>query len=115
MGFVSRDHLHRDLGAALLGPGQDFIEGDQLKSELRHLADEWDALPAEQRQKREAEYGDYPPEREGSIASMMWKKNMKPWSSGSGNRALLLSKEEETRLMAKLDEYSEAIENAKRQ
>jgi hypothetical protein len=115
MGFVSRDHLHRELSAALLGPEQDFIEGDRLKSELRELADEWDALSGVQRNEREAEYGDYPPEREGSIASMMWKKNMNPWSPGSGNRAIQMSKEQEARLMAKLDEYSEAIENAKRQ
>jgi hypothetical protein len=114
MGFVSRDHLHRDLSAALLGPGQDFIDCDQLKAELRQLADEWDALSGEQRNERDAEYGDYPPEREGSIAAMMWKKNMRPWRPGSGNRALRMSKEEEARLMAKLDEYSEAIENAKR-
>jgi hypothetical protein len=115
MGFVSRDHLHRDLSAALLGPKEEFIDGDQLKSELRQLADEWDALTSEQRQDREAEYGDYPPAREGSIAAMMWKKNMRPWRPGSGNRALRMSKEEEARLMAKLDEYSEAIENAKRE
>jgi hypothetical protein len=115
MGFVSRDHLHRDLSAALLGPEQDFIDGNQLKSELRQLADEWDALSAEQRQEREAEFGDYPPDREGSIAAMMWKKNMRPWSPGSGNRALRISKEEEAGLMAKLDEYSKAIDNAKRQ
>jgi len=114
MGFVSRDHLHRDLSTALLGPGQVFIDGNQLKSELGQLADEWDALSAEQRQEREAEYGDYPPEREGSITAMMWKKNMRPWTPGSGNRALHMSKEEEARLMAKLDEISEAIESAER-
>lgn len=66
-----------------------------------------------QRQERKAEFGDYPPDRPDSVVALLWKKHMPPWRPGIGERGMELSKKEEARLLAKIDEMVEAVESAK--
>jgi hypothetical protein len=112
MAFVSRDHLHRNLAVSLLSQNQQFIDADRLKAELRDLDQEWDRLSPEERDERNAEYGDYPPDRPGSIISALWKKHMRPWRPGSGNLLSKMNEEQKARLEAKLQELDEAVRAA---
>jgi hypothetical protein len=113
MAFVSADLLHKDLASVLLRTEQDFIDADQLKNELRQLEEEWEQLSPADQAERNSEYGDYPPERAGTIATTLWKKHMRPWRPGSGNRALKMTEEQKARLMAKLQEFDEAVSSVK--
>jgi hypothetical protein len=114
MGFVSRDLLHKGLSDALLSQDQDFINVDELKSDLRRLDDEWEQMSDAQRRERKARFGDYPPDRPDSIVARLWKKHMPPWHPGLGDRDIKVTKEEEARLLAKIDEMMEAVDSAKR-
>jgi hypothetical protein len=68
----------------------------------------------EERRERKARFGDYPPDRPDSIVARLWKKHMRPWHPGMGDRDIKLTKEEEARLLAKIDEMMEAVDSAKR-
>jgi hypothetical protein len=93
--FCSRDNLHRDLASTFLRHDQSFVHGDELKADLRSLVEKANALTLEERRERESEYGSYPPFDENSVIHRLWRKHMRPWTPGSGNRAVKMSKEEE--------------------
>jgi hypothetical protein len=85
MAFVSNDGLHKVIAPILLRDDQDFVEGTELKRDLRRIADSWDSLD-ERRQRRLAyALGSYPLPAEGSIVSRLWAKHCKPWRPGAGS------------------------------
>jgi len=110
--FCSRDHLHRDLSAVLLRDDQSFVHGDELKAELKQLAEQWEAIGDAERREREYEYGSYPPFDEQSVTYRLWRKHMRPWTPGSGNRAIKMSKEEEQALLKKINSLMEGSDAA---
>ena len=105
--FSSRDSLHRDLSAVLLRDDQSFVHGNELKADLNRLVQSWEALSREERIEREYEYGSYPPFDEKSVTHRLWRKHMRPWTPGSGNRAIRMSKEEERELLDKINSMIE--------
>ena len=72
--FVSRDKFHKTLVPPLLQPDQTFVDGDELKADLKVTAQEWSQLEESQRAGWLEKYGEYPPEREGSITATLWQK-----------------------------------------
>ncbi len=109
MVFSSNDNFHKEIIRFLLNENQDFIDGRVLKADLNWLHNEWISLTESEKRERAAEYGNYPPEKEESIAYQMWQKYMQPWKPGAGNRALKMTKEEEEELMKKLQPIISAI------
>jgi hypothetical protein len=73
--FSSRDNKHKRLVPALLRPDQSFADGDELKKDLRRIAEEWEKLTKEERIKLKRERGDAPPEIESSLVYKLWKKH----------------------------------------
>ena len=110
MVFSSADHLHANLASVFLREDQEFIDAGVLKSDLRSLANEWDAMSDSEREDREYNYGDYPPSKDDSVTSRLWKKYMRPWQPGSGNRAVRMSEEEQKRLLEKLKPIMETLD-----
>jgi hypothetical protein len=75
--FSSNDKKHRRLVPFLLREDQSFIDGEELKQDLRKLFDEWNALSQEQKIQIRAERGQAPPENEDSIVFQLWNKHRK--------------------------------------
>ncbi len=112
--FASSDDLHMRLAPGLLDPAQTFVNGRDLKCDLEWLQKEWDGLTDEQREEREATFGDYPPEVEFSITHGLWLKYARPRGPESGNKAIRMSKEEEAALIAKFKPALDAIKRSEK-
>ncbi len=112
--FSSGDTFLISFSRIFIENRQDVISSNDLKTDLKVIADEWDNLSDEEKKERSYDYGSYPLERQSSFTSMVWKKHMKPWKPGSGNRLLKMSEEEQHRLIEELRPMSEAIDNLKR-
>lgn len=109
MVFCSSDKFHRSFSGMFLRNNQEFVWGDDLKADLGRLADEWDALNAEQKEDRAFNYGSYPPQIQDSITHQLWVKNMRPWKPGSGNQVLRMTEKERENVMAQVRPMVEAM------
>ena len=73
--FSSRDKKHCRLAPALMRPDQSFMNGDDLKQDLRKISEDWSSLTKEQRIELNARRGDAPPENEKSVIYQLWRKH----------------------------------------
>jgi hypothetical protein len=105
--FCSRDNLHRNLSSTFLRDDQNFVHGDELKTDLKQLNEWWDLLSDDEKREREYEYGSYPPFNDASATHRMWRRHMLPWTPGSGNRAVKMSKEEEQAVLELVNSFDE--------
>jgi len=78
MVFSSRDKFHALLAPDLLREDQTFIDGDNLKSDLKGLADNWIQMDESQRAEWLESYRDYPPNDESPMIHNLWQKYMRP-------------------------------------
>lgn len=108
--FSSGDKFHAALHPALLREDQAFAPREELKADLKWLAEEWESLTDEQKKERAYDYGSHPPRNPDSITYRVWERNMAPWKPGSGNRAIKMTKEEEKELLEHLQPFYEAID-----
>lgn len=109
--FSTRDDEQAALAQALLdGARPTFVHGDDLKADLARIADHWEGLSEGEKEQIAFDYGHYPPDLEGSVTAALWKKYMRPWTPGSGNRAIRMSEEEKARLLDYLRPIQSAID-----
>jgi hypothetical protein len=73
--FASKDNKHRRLVPFLLKEGQSFVDGEELKTDLRRLSEEWEKLTREEQISIRAERGHAPPEDQTSLVFLLWKKH----------------------------------------
>jgi hypothetical protein len=73
--FSSRDKKHRRLAPALMRPDQSFLDGDDLKQDLRKISEDWSGLSKEQKIALNARRGDAPPKNENSVVYQLWSKH----------------------------------------
>lgn len=72
--FSSRDKKHKRLIPSLLRENQSFIDGEEIKTDLRQISEHWAQLSKEEQIALNAKRGDAPPENEMSAIYRLWKK-----------------------------------------
>ena len=92
--FASGDGLHKQLAPFVLRDDQHFLWKDELKADLKRLADERDALTAHEIAQRDFAFGSRPWPARDSVLWQLWEKLRGPWKAGQGNRAALRSQDE---------------------
>jgi len=94
MVFASSDKLHQYLAPLLIRDDQDFVGGEELKKDLKKIANRWDVYNERQKKLLSYALGSYPfPDKE-SIVYKLWKSHMKSWHPDGGNLAVELSESE---------------------
>ncbi|MNS05456.1 hypothetical protein D3C72_368560 [compost metagenome] len=78
MCFASNDHFHSNFIPLFLRPDQSFIEGKELKGDLKSFADEWSTLDDVKKKRWLVQNGSYPPARAESITNQLWQQHCKP-------------------------------------
>jgi hypothetical protein len=73
--FASKDDKHKRLVPFLLKDTQTFVDGEELKADLRRLSETWQDLSRDEQIKIKAERGNAPPEDEASLVFRLWKKH----------------------------------------
>ena len=76
--FVSDDKFHKKFAPFFLTDQQDFVEGNELKQDLKRIQIYWDSLSGDEQQAYLQKSGSYPPDWEDSITNQLWKKHMRP-------------------------------------
>jgi len=113
MVFSSRDAFQSEFSKHLMRDDQTFIHGDELKRDLRAIADDWDALADQQKEERAYDFGSYPPLNPESPTHQVWQKYMRPWEPGSGNRAIRMTPEQREKLLNHIKPMMDAIDQLK--
>lgn len=83
MVFVSSDNLHRRSAPHFLRPDQDFIWGEDLKTDLKRLNDHYLQLPESEREAGLFRFASHPPETGDYLVSQMWDRHLRAWRYGS--------------------------------
>lgn len=92
-GFSSGDKLHQDFFTLVGLEGNDFVNRDDLKRDLKRILEHEKEHP-------DAANSVQPPDLDpGSFTSMMWRKLMKPTSKRRGELMRQLSSEQERKLL----------------
>ena len=100
--FISKDNFHKEFFPLAARDDQSFLWGDTLNADLNQIASFHISLNDKDRIEFEKEFGSYPPPIIGSNTKEMWEKYMRPWTSGSGNRAAGRSAEENRKIAEEL-------------
>ena len=110
--FASNDNFHADFAPLFIKEEQDFINGQDLKMDIKRIDEFWTSMSQSERHDYEKSNGRYPPDWNNSITNLIWKKHMRPRSE---YKPLTLSPDEEDKLMAQVRPMLEAFENTRKQ
>ena len=80
MVFTSKDNLHVRVIPYFLREDQSFVNGIDLKNDLRRLDEHYSALPEEIKEQGLYGFATYPPDDDSYLVTRLWKKHMKPHS-----------------------------------
>ena len=109
--FTSNDNFHAQIVPLFLAPDQSFVNGIELKEDLKRLNALYSALPEAVLKTGLSTFADVPPEDTTYLTTRLWDKFMPGW------RAMLnkaskepMSPEEEKKLVDKINRLSESPE-----
>jgi hypothetical protein len=78
MVFTSQDNLHVRVVPYFLQEDQSFVNGIDLKNDLRKLDEYYSAFPEETKEQGLYGFATYPPDDDSYLVTRLWKKHMKP-------------------------------------
>jgi hypothetical protein len=81
MVFTSKDNLHVRVVPYFLRKDQSFVNGIDLKNDLRRLDEHYSAFPEETKEQGLYGFATYPPDDDSYLVTRLWKKHMKPHGS----------------------------------
>lgn len=109
--FSSKDKLHREMVQLFLRKDQEFVDGADLKADLKWLAEDWASLTDQQKEQRREAYGSYPPEKADSVTHRMWTRFCKP---RSGKQVPKLTEEQERAIVEEINRKMEPYHRMRR-
>lgn len=109
--FCSGDNFHRTFSEYFLRCDQEFIWGQDLRSDLHNIFLCYLNMTADEKLYYEKEFGSYPPPMQESITVDLWRKHMRPWTPGSGNLAIDMTNEEKKRLSKRINQIIDVYES----
>ena len=80
--FSSRDNFHKTFGKIFLESDQTFIDGDDLKIDLKEIVDQLENEDKELNLDWSTSFSVEPPNNPDSLTYKMWKKYWPDWSPG---------------------------------
>jgi len=78
MVFTSKDNLRVRVVPYFLREDQSFVNGIDLKNDLRRLDEYYSAFPEEIKEQGLYGFAAYPPDDDSYLVTRLWKKHMKP-------------------------------------
>jgi len=80
--FSSRDNFHKSFGKAFVDTDQTFIEGDELKKDLKEIVELLEKEDKELNLDWSTSFSVEPPNNPDSFTYKMWKKYLPDWNPG---------------------------------
>jgi len=79
--FTSKDNFHEQIVPLFLSPNQTFVNGVDLKEDLKNLDERYSGLPQTELQQGLAHFARYPPEDTTFLTTRLWDKYLPHWRS----------------------------------
>ena len=77
--FTSKDNFHADIVPLFLSPEQTFVNGTELKEDLKRLVAYYEALPEDVLKTGLIHFAAYPPDETGFLITRLWDKYLPGW------------------------------------
>ena len=86
MTFVSNDKLHKNIAPIFMESEQLFIDGQELKKDLKKLDEYYSKFPEEVKERGIMQFVTYPPEDIENLTSKLWDKFLPIWRKHSAEK-----------------------------
>jgi hypothetical protein len=112
--FSSSDDLHIQTAQHFMMLHNEFIGGVELKRSLAQIADFWDAVPEDTRNRGTASFADYPPPELDNGVTKLYDRYIPGWRKNANKPKPKASAEENARTMARLKPIMEEMQRKRR-
>jgi hypothetical protein len=92
--FASSDAVHRRLAPLLMREDQDFVDGAELKGDLRRLDEHFSALPDEQKARGVLVFAREPPRDAAFLTTRTWDRHWPTWRAHAPDRPAVQDSDE---------------------
>ncbi len=108
--FTSKDNFHADIVPLFLSPGQTFVNGTELKEDLKRLVTHYGALPEDVLKTGLIHFAAYPPDDTKFLITRLWDKYLPGWRAGKDIPKPWRDPEEEKRLVDEINRLTDSPE-----
>lgn len=108
--FTSKDNFHADIVPLFLSPEQTFVNGTELKEDLKHLVAHYEALPEDVLKTGLIHFAAYPPDDTGFLITRLWDKYLPGWRAARETPKPVRDPEEEKRIVAEINRQTDSPE-----
>jgi hypothetical protein len=108
--FTSRDNFHRQIVPLFLDPSQTFVNGDDLKNDLRKLDALYSALPEKELKRGLINFAAHPPEDTSFLTTQLWDKHLPRWRDIAAMPKRERDPEEDKKLIEEINRMSDSPE-----
>jgi len=108
--FTSKDNFHADIVPLFLSPEQTFVNGTELKEDLKRLAAHYEGLPEDLLKTGLIHFAAYPPDDTGFLITRLWDKYMPGWRAARDMPKPVRDPKEEKRLVEEINRQTDSPE-----
>jgi hypothetical protein len=108
--FTSKDNFHADIVPLFLSPGQTFINGTELKEDLKRLVLHYEALPEDVLKTGLIHFAAYPPDDAEFLTTRLWDKYSPGWRAARDMPKTVPDPEAEKRLLDEINRHTDSPE-----
>jgi hypothetical protein len=101
--FTSKDNFHADIVPLFLSPEQKFVNGTELKEDLKRLVAHYERLPDDVLKTGLIHFAAYPPDDAGFLTTRLWDKYLPGWRRIREMPKPVRDPEEEKRLVEEIN------------
>jgi len=108
--FTSKDNFHADIVPLFLSPEQTFVNGAELKEDLKRLVAKYEALPEDVLKTGLIHFAAYPPDDAEFLITRLWDKYLPGWRAGRDAPKPAPDPEAEKRLVELINRQTDSPE-----
>lgn len=108
--FTSKDNFHADIVPLFLWPEQTFVNGTELKEDLKRLVAHYEALPEEVLKTGLIHFAAYPPDDTGFLITRLWDKYLPRWRAARDMPKPTRDPAEEKRIVEEINRQTDSPE-----
>ncbi len=108
--FTSKDNFHADIVPLFLSPEQTFVNGAELKEDLKRLVEHYERLPHDVLRTGLIHFAAYPPDDSGFLTTRLWDKYLPGWRRIRDMPKPVPDPEEEKRLVEEINRQTDSPE-----
>jgi hypothetical protein len=108
--FTSRDNFHANIVPLFLSPEQTFVNGAELKEDLKRLVAHYEALPEDVLKTGLIHFAAYPPDDTGFLITRLWDKYLPAWRAARDMPKPVRDPEEEKKIVEEINRQTDSPE-----